>query len=148
MKRHKTVAYFATRPHEDFNLFYHEIYNHCLEEKERGYQELDLLAVFHDLDKDDHDDLPAWDQLVTFLLVNKDVKRVLLPRSSEGLLFDGYDCILDMQEFFDLPLVTSWFINDNQDPRYYYDEDEDEDSSNEYRFNDSLLEINDEDIPF
>ncbi|KAB8139114.1 hypothetical protein F9U64_01580 [Gracilibacillus oryzae] len=134
MKKHKAVAYFATEGHQPASIFYDGIIDYCEWEKEQtdGYEDIELVAIFHDLNKkDDCDDLPAWEQFITFLVVNKDVTRVLLPVTQGGIKFDGADCLLDLSEFIDIPPFRNWFINDYNDPD-----------------NGGPIEIEDDDLPF
>ncbi|MFD1038439.1 hypothetical protein ACFQ3N_08505 [Virgibacillus byunsanensis] len=97
MQKYKAVAYFATTRNQYTSEFYEEIFEYCEAEKEKsnGYNEIELMAIFHDLNKtEDCDDLPAWEQFITFLVVNKDVTKVLLPKTEKGVKFDGTDCLL------------------------------------------------------
>jgi hypothetical protein len=160
MKKVKAVAYFATKPGEEYFEFIHSIFDHCIEEKMRGYEEYELVSIFHDLNKEDSDELPAWEQLIEFLVVNKDIKRVLLPKSNDGLNFDGYDYLLDLQEFLDVPCASSWPM---QRSDYDYSEEpfhwtpgaetsflfaENESRDNGRSYNGPLLDISPGEIPF
>lgn len=160
MKKVKAVAYFVTKPGEEYYEFIQSIFDHCLEEKMRGYEEYELVSIFHDLNKNDSDSLPAWEQLIEFLVGNKDIKRVLLPKSNNGLNFDGYDYLVDLQEFLDVPCASSWPMQRSdydysEEPFHWTPGDEaafmfegNEVGDNRERYNGPLLDINREDIPF
>lgn len=159
MKKHKTVAYFATEEHQPISIFYDGIIDYCEWEKQQtdGYEEIELVAIFHDLNKkDDCDDLPAWEQFITFLVVNKDVTRVLLPVTRwGGIKFDGADCLKDLSEFIDIPPIRDWFIHDPiEDYDNFYEDDAyeneelNEEPSDTTSTNGEPIDVDDNDLPF
>lgn len=134
--------------------FYGSILDYCRREKDKtdGFEEIELLATFHDTNRTDGcDDLPAWDQFIIFLAVNKDISKVLLPKAHGGAKFDGADHLLDISEFMNIPPITSFFINEF----YYPDEENEEFEDNDEQINEDPfagegdpLEISSDDLPF
>jgi hypothetical protein len=147
-EREKVVAYFVSTPNENLFDFYDEINFHC------EHHNYDLVAIFHDINKSESDYLSTWDMLISFLLINKDIKQVLLPYSNNEIVFDGYDRLSDMQEFIDLPCATSWRIVEDrwEDEPYWWDNDEETENNDgveyKYRTNGLILGISEDEIPF
>jgi hypothetical protein len=159
LRKYKAVAYFITNGNHHAMDFYDSIWEYCQKEKEKtdGFEEIELLAIFHDIDKTDGcDDLPAWDQFITFLAVNKEVSKVLLPQSRYGAKFNGADYLLDISEFMNIPPVTSFFIYENNyDDLYegfeeFEDNEDNEGSANEDPFagERASIDISSDDLPF
>ncbi|MGS2777790.1 hypothetical protein ACVBAX_10455 [Robertmurraya sp. GLU-23] len=131
MRKIKAVAYFVTKEHEFDGKFYNAVIGHVQRQNQQSveYEQIELTAIFFDLDRTDaHDEMPGWEQFITYLTVNKDIDLVILPKSREGIQFNGADYLLDLSEFISMPPVTSWYIDDN--------------------VHNIPLEINEADIPF
>ncbi|MGM0974753.1 MAG: hypothetical protein ACQEW2_17630 [Bacillota bacterium] len=164
MKKIKAVAYFATLEHEDNYEFFSAVDSYIQEQnnKNEGFEQIQLTATFHDLNiRDDYDHMPAWEQFLTFLVVNKDVSHILLPKSHDGVNFKYADCLSDLREFMDIPLVTSWFIYQEYLSReelarfYGYDFDDENEVENDELTDirtsppeEGYLDISDDDLPF
>ncbi|MCM3024126.1 hypothetical protein [Heyndrickxia ginsengihumi] len=156
MEKVKVVAYFVNALNEDIFTFYQEIISHC------HRHNFDLVAIFHDKDKSEKDYLSAWDNLISFLLINKEIKQVLLPYTNNRINFDGYERISYMQEFIDLPCATSWRIikdeGEHEDYEWGIDYTRWETFDSELRnngvkdkgitLNVPYLDISEDDIPF
>ncbi|MCG7314811.1 hypothetical protein MHL30_16960 [Priestia flexa] len=125
MKKIKAVAYYVTKELEFDSIFYHSVFGQIQSQNQQtaGYEKIELTAIFFDLErKDVHDEMPGWEQLISFLTVNKDIGLVLLPKSRQGINFNGADYLLDLSEFISMPPVSSWYIGSEDNAPFHIDE--------------------------